>query len=306
MENLIEKVIGPVIPLPTPFTSDEKIDTGAMTAYVQFLLDNGIRNVMTTVGTSRYNLLDNEEIKKVNAAVAKAAHGRAVSIVANPPFGGTKNAIEFAKHSADIGAEFLLLYYPERYYGEENTIKFFESVSSAANIKILIHEMPMRSGLGGPQTQYSLEVLDRLLQIENIVGFKEEALDRKHSDKILRSFKNRAIIIGAGGGMSRYLNHDFDLGARSFLGGVGGFLPKIELEFFESLISGNRARAKEIVETKEKPYFDAVVPIGWHPTLKAALSIKGLMPSFERRPMKILNRSELDQVSSALSRNGWL
>ena len=66
MSNTITpKVEGPVIPLPTPFTKDYKVDYDALASYVDFLVLNGIKNVMTTVGTSRYNLLTDDEIKKV-------------------------------------------------------------------------------------------------------------------------------------------------------------------------------------------------------------------------------------------------
>lgn len=306
MNNWIEKVKGPVIPLPVPFTAEHEVDYTAMENYVDFLASAGIPNVMTTVGTSRYNLLSWEEMKLVNEAVVRGADKRALTIVANPTTGGVKTAIDFAQHAERIGADLFLLFFPERDYGEENTYEFFKEVAASTNIGILIHEMPMRNGLGGGAKQYSIDLLNRLLDIDNIVGLKEEALDKDYSNEILKAVVHKSVIIGAGGGMSRYLLRDFDLGAKAFLGGIGNFEPALELEFYQAITSGDRARAEEIVNTIELPYFEQVVPMGWHPSLKGALALKGLLPSYERPPMKQLPESEVNTLRTVLQNNGWL
>lgn len=298
---------GPVIPLPTPFNEKGEVDHVAMTHYVQFLADAGIPAVMTTVGTSRFNLVSNEEIKKLNEAVVAGAKGKAQSIVANPPVGSLTTAIEFAQHAESIGADYFLAYFPERYYGEENTFKFFEALDkSLTKTKILIHEMPMRNGLGGGQVQYSLELLDRLLALPHVVGLKEEALDAEYSNKIVERYSDKAIIIGAGGGMSRYLLRDHQRGSKAFLGGIGNFNPALELEFYQAITNGNKARAEEIVNTIEIPYFNDVVPMGWHPTLKAALGLKKLMPRFERAPMIQIDGEQLVRMEEIMRKNNWL
>lgn len=295
-----KQIIGSVLPLPVPFLESEEVDLDGMATYVTFLKENGIKNVMTTVGTSRYNLLSEKEIKEVNKAVAMAAGEDMISIVANPLTGSTRDAVKFAEHSQSIGADYFLAYFPERHYGEDNTYDFFKSIATAVDIPILLHEMPMRNGLGGGKIQYSLELLDRLLDIPNIVGFKEEALDAPYSNQIVERFKDKAAIIGAGGGMSRFLKRDFERGSKAFLGGIGNFYPQLELEFFNAISSGNQEVADRIVNEIELPYFDIVVPYGWHPTLKAALAYKGLMPPYERRPMISLDAEARKIVENAV------
>ena len=307
MSKAREDIAGVVIPLPTPFTERLDVDHDALSRYVGWLIDHGIRTVMTTVGTSRFNLLTAEEVKAVNETVVKAADGRALTIVANPPFGGTRQAIEFARHAEAVGADYFLAYFPDRYYGDENTCRYFEALAEAVErIEILIHEMPLRSGLGGAQVPYSESVLKRLLSAEKIVGLKEEALDAEHSNHLVEAFSSTAIIIGAGGGMSRYLERDFDRGAKAYLGGIGGFVPQVELDFFDHLVAGRRGQAEEIVQTLEKPFFKGVVPIGWHPALKAAIAAKDLLPTFERPPMKTLSSDECAQVKALLETRVWL
>lgn len=300
MSQVNKKIIGPVIPLPTAFTPDYQVDHSGMSSYVDFLCKNGIGNLMTTVGTSRFNLLSWEEIEAINETVVKAAAGRAVTMVANPPTGGLETAKKFAGHAESIGADFLLLIFPERYYGEENTYDFFAQVADSANINILIHEMPMRNGLGGGYIPYSLPLLHKLMEIPNIVGLKEEALDMDYSKIIMKELIDKAVIIGAGGGMSRYLKQDHALGATCFLGGLGNFIPQLELQFFDAIGNFHIEKAKTIVNSIELPYFEKIVPIGWHPALKAALSLEGLMGIYERPPMKEINGQELSIIQNAI------
>ena len=298
--TLLNSVKGPVIPLPIPFTKTQRVDYKGLAEYVQFLVKNGIQNIMTTVGTSRFNLLSEREIKQVNKVVVTASNGNAQTIVANPMTGGTSHAIKHAQHAKDIGANFLLVYFPERFYSEAAIYKHFQVISSAVDIPILIHEMPIKNGAGGGKVAYSIDLLTRLLELENVIGFKEEALDIEHSNKIVRTFKDKAIIIGAGGGMSRFLDRDFALGAKAYLGGIGNFYPSLELAFFQALEEGNEALAKTIVNEIERPYFEKVVPLGWHPTLKVAMATLKLMSIHERSPMITLNESQQKIVSDAV------
>lgn len=293
----MKEIRGPVIPIPTAFSEDQSVDLKSLESYVGRLVELGIPNIMTTVGTSRYNLLSMKECKAVNETVVKACAHKAVSIVANPLYGGTHFAIDFAKHAESIGADYFLLYYPERYYGEDNVFQFFKKVADSVSIPILIHEMPMRNGFGPGTVQYSIPLLKRLLEVKNIVGFKEEALDAEYSNKILENFPN-AVCIGAGGGMSRYLYRDFERGANAYLGGLGNFFPQIELDFFNAIQNGNKEKATKIVEEIELKYFEGVVPMGWHPHLKYAIHYQGLLPIYEREPMKLLSDAEEKVVQS--------
>ena len=208
--------------------------------------------------------------------------------------------------SQKIGADFLLLIFPERYYGEDNTYTFFKTVANASDISILIHEMPMRNGLGGGTVQYSLPLLERLLEIKNIAGFKEESLDMEYSNTIVEKFSSKAEMIGAGGGMSRYFLRDHKRGSKTFLGGIGNFIPELELNFFELMSHGKIEEAGKIVNEIEIPYFNDVVPMGWHPSLKAALHLKNLLPEYERPPMKQVAGAELKKLQEVLRKNDWL
>lgn len=291
---------GPVIPIPTFFNKDETVNYKDLTNYVEFLSHSNIQTVMTTVGTSRYNLLNWEEIKYNNKALVSGSGKSTQSIVANPTTGGLRNTIEFGKHAQEIGADYFLVYFPERDYGHENTLSYFKELNKELKIKMLIHEMPMRNGTGAGSKQYSINMLEQLFKMENIIGLKEESLDPDYSNEIVQNFSDEFIIIGAGGGMSRYLNRDHQRKAMAYLGGIGNFKPDLELDFYNAMCSENLDRAKDIVENIELKYFEKVVPLGWHPSLKIAIHLKGFGTKYERRPMKVFSDDEINYMKSIL------
>ena len=302
---MYNKITGPVVPLPVPFKADQEVDYEALSSYVSFLRNKGIKTVMTTVGTSRFNLLNMGEIKKVNETVVDAAGGEIVTIVANPGHGALSDALSYAKHAEEIGADVFLAYFPDRHYGEESVFEFFETIANSVKIDIIIHEMPLQNGLGGGKVHYSTELLTRLFEIKNIIGLKEESLDPAHSEKIVKMFSDSAVIIGAGGGMSRYLR-DYWLGARTYLSGIANFYPELELEFYAAMQNEDYKKAYKIVHDIEKPFFEATVPMGWHVCLKEALNICGLAPSYERLPMKQINKEQAKSLKAVMKSFGWV
>jgi 4-hydroxy-tetrahydrodipicolinate synthase len=169
----------------------------------------------------------------------------------------------------------------------------------------MIHEMPMRNGLGPGTVQYSLSVLDELLALPNVTGLKEESLDPVYGKQVVDRTASKGIVIGAGGGMSRYLRDHWS-GARTFLGGVGNFIPELELRFFERMEEGKHYEAARIVYELEQPFFKVAGPIGWHPSLKCAMSIKGLLPPYERPPLKAPGGKDKEAIRGYMEKMKWL
>src|SRR5258707_4445973 len=94
------KLAGPVFPILTPFTTDgSAVDHDALARYVDFLAGVGVPALMSTVGTSRFNLLSDDEIRAVNATIAKAVRGRSICILAGPMSGSIPTNVAFAKHA---------------------------------------------------------------------------------------------------------------------------------------------------------------------------------------------------------------
>ncbi len=299
-----ERLKGPVCPLLTPFSEDgSTVDHDALSRYVDFLASAGIPAVMTTVGTSRFNLLSEEEILAVNETVARAAAGRCLVILAGPMTGHTETNIRFAKHAAQQNADAYIAFFPERYYGDEPIYTFFKTLTDSVDIGVMIHEMPMRSGYGGTQ-QYPIDLLSRLSEIPNLYGMKEECMDAGYAYQIHRRLEDSMAIIGAGS--MRLFMRDYHAGGRAYLVGIGSFFPRVALAFYDATIANDMDRAHHIMRTYEEPYFDLAVSLGWHVALKETLDILGLMPAWERDPLPRLTKDQRNTLGTKIGALGWL
>lgn len=302
-ETLRDRIVGPVFPIPTPFSEDgAKVDHSALEAYTEFLVRSGASTVMTTVGTSRFNLMSEDEILAVNETVARVVNGRIIMIAAGNLSGSTVSNIQWAQHAESVGADAYIAFFPERWYGDEAVFNFFKQLTNSVSIGIMIHEMPMRSGYGG-QLQFSLDLLERLVSLPGLVGMKEECMDGGYAYRLHRRLQGKCAIIGAGA--MRNFMRDFHAGARSNLVGVGSFFPKVEIAFQKALREGKIDHALNIVRDYEDPYFDLAVELGWHVQLKEALHLFGLMPPHERPPMSRLNAEKQARLRACFASLGW-
>ena len=288
-DNLKKSIRGPVFPIVVPFRENQDLDLDSLHRYVDFLAKEGAPVLLVTVGTSRFNLLSRDEMKAVNQVVAEAAAGRSLTIVAGPgPISGsTRENIEFAKYAERIGADAILILYPERWYGDEPVIEFFHEVASNTTLGVVVHALPMRDGFGGVTSLRYLtaDLLEKITSKENIIGIKEESGNREIFERILARLNRRTPVIGAGGAMRRFIN-DYKLGSITYLVGIGSIRPDLALDFYDAVINGEEAVAESIAAKYEDAYFSFAVESGWHPTLKESLSLMGLLPPYERSPLQ--------------------
>lgn len=302
MKKKLNMISGPVFPIPTFFLKDGSIDWSGLKRYCSFLIKNGVKNVMTTVGTSRFNLLSLDEINEINRVIAKELNGKAYVITSTASFGDIKSTIENVILSKENGSNASLIVYPDRNYGDKNVSRFFKSIADKVDIDLFVHAEPIKNGLGGGSVMYSLSLLEDLFKHPKIIGLKEESLNITHSQAIYNKFAKKFILIGAGGSMSRFVKDNW-FGAQTYLAGVGNFLPKLELEFFKAMTKENYDKAKKIVNNQEIPYFNTVVPLGWHPALKYSISLLNLgLSDFERSPMTRLKDKQKKIVNLSMAK----
>ncbi|MFZ0549042.1 MAG: dihydrodipicolinate synthase family protein [Candidatus Promineifilaceae bacterium] len=309
LDEIRAGIRGPVFPMVVPFTEDEDVDHAALESYVDYLITGGAPVLLLTVGTSRFNLLTRKEMLAVNETVIKAASGRAITIAAGPgpSSGSTRENITFAKAAEKAGADAILVLYPERWYGDKPVAKFFTDVADNIDIGLMIHAVPMRDGFGGVKALKYLDadLIAKFVNHPNIVGVKEENGDRAMFEDILNRYNDGLPIIGAGGAMRRFIN-DSKLGSYTFLVGIGSFKPALAVEFFQAVMAGNEARAAQIAELYEDPYFDFAVKLGWHRALKETLHQLNIMPPYERSPFNRISETERSQLREVLVQCGWL
>lgn len=272
-----------VIAIPPSYDKDEKLETTTTAHYVRFLESQGTQTVMTTAGTSQFNLLTTEEIHELNKSVAQNfTHQKILGV----PMLSTYNTIEFIKKA---NAEYvddnsnLMLLYPDRYYNDE-TLSSFVLAALNHTKNPYLHAQKMR---GGPNDAYDYNAsLVSSMCADGLAGIKEEHSNLQKSFNFVKSLPNKLDIIVAGGSLRRFLFLEA-AGANSLLSGVGNLFPKIENNFFDS----NKEERQKLLGIETK-FFNVAMSIGWHRALRESLKILLLTCENNRKPWPELTELE--------------
>lgn len=287
---------GPVYPICPSFKNYSQLDLNSVTKYLMYLQVQGAKNVLTTAGTSQFNLLSLEEVAELNHVVATTFDGQ--KILGLPALSEFHLTEEIKKlNEMEYKDTSIIVLFPERYYSDYQIFDFLHSVCSTSNYPVLLHGNPLKKGKGGTY-EYSNEILKRLSELSNFVGIKEEY---SSIDLSINSIQDLDLeIIVAGGSMRRYWSLE-PFGATSFLTGVGSFNPTISEEFYRKFEDKKYETCKSIIDVHETPLFNTFMKVGWHASMRTALKHMGFLLE-DRKPFVILSREDKAKVLTALDR----
>lgn len=300
IEQIRSTIVGPAFSILTPFDPrTELIDYQALEQYVNRIYDAGGRVFYVMAFNSRYAQLTFDEIFAINRFVTKIAKEidpDNVVIVGDSLQASTHASIQFARAAEEDGADLISLIFRERHYSDEQVRKHFELIADRCEIPILIHEMKLDNGFGGPAINWPIDLLDRLADHPQVVAIKEDAKDDDFAREVVKRISDRVSIILSGGGMGRWLQF-IDDGCQAWLNGVGVFEPKLATHFYKWYQAGEVARYQRIIDEVETPFFQDCIPVyGWHIIIKAALQYRGIMSRHDRMPLMPLNDEQYADV----------
>ena len=302
---LRDRIQGPVYSVVTPFTEDERIDFDALRAYLERVHGGGGRIFYVMAYNSRYSELSWEEIRVLNEFVVrtvKAFGDDVIAIVADPLHCSTAVSMDFCRHAEAIGADLISLIFREKFYSEAQVVKHFEMCARAADVGVLIHEMPFISGLGGHTVNWPVSLLDRIADIENVIAIKEDAKEDAYSHEVIACLRDRLAIVISGGGKRQWLRFA-EHGCQAWLNGIGVFEPRLPPLFWQAYKAGDTALLERIIEEIEVPFFEEIVgPFGWHLGVRGALESRGIFARHERMPMMPIPDADMPKVRATMDR----
>jgi len=210
----------------------------------------------------------------------------------------TRETVELTRHAARIGANAALVLPPSYYRGRmtrEALVRHYAAVGDAAEIPILIYNMPACTGI-----DLDAGTLVAIAAHPNVVGIKDSGGD----------VVKMGAIIGALGPGFRVL-----AGSAGFLlpalavGAVGGVLalaniaPAQCLSIYDHFVSGRAAEAAEL-QRRMIPVNTAVTHRWGVAGLKAAMDLLGWQGGPVRAPLVDLTRPEVEELAVILQDGG--
>lgn len=153
--------------LVTPFR-DGIVDEEAFRAFIAWQIENGTDGLVPVGTTGESPTLSHDEHKEVVKWAVEEARGR-VPVIAGAGSNSTAEAIDFARHAEEVGADAVLVVTP--YYNkpnQEGLYQHFKAVNDAIGIPIIIYNIPPRSVI-----DMSVDTMARLFELPNIAGVKD-------------------------------------------------------------------------------------------------------------------------------------
>ena len=289
----------PVYPITPAYHPDGRPDWERTAEYIRYLDKAGAKVIMTTAGTSQFNLLTPEEILELNVLCREHFSGHTIMGLA--PSASVTTAKEIEKLNAhNFNNVSLLLLFPDRYYNGSEVRNFFTTAADRSHYPVLFHGNPIRKGTGG-QFEYNAEMVNALAAHPNIIGMKEEASQFTGGYLLCKDIEDEGFAtIVAGGSMRRYWMLHVT-GATTFLTGLGSLWPTLAEVFFRASQEGDLELCKYIINAYENPFFDVFMKIGWHPAFREGLRVKGLC-GHDRPPFVQLTEDQKRTVKNIIER----
>ena len=159
---------GSMVALITPMRPDGSLDEKAFQDLVAWQIAEGTQGLIPVGTTGESPTLSHAEHKRVVELCVEAAAGR-VPVIAGAGSNSTAEAIDFARHAKQAGADATLVVTP--YYNkptQEGMFLHFTAIADAVDLPLFIYNIPPRSVI-----DMSVETMARLAQHPNIVGVKD-------------------------------------------------------------------------------------------------------------------------------------
>lgn len=291
-QSNINKLRLPVVAIPPSYDNNQNLEVTSTINYINYLESNGASYVMTTAGTSQFNLLSNEEVHTLNRAVSKFGGTKILGV---PPL-STKQSMRFVKECSEYIDDNtkLMCLYPDRYYSHSTIYDYIKSVSIQIGRSIYVHTPKMRNAVAG-DWNYEADILNKLYDDGYVCGIKEEHSSLESAYNFIQSLTPSLHIIVAGGSMRRF-NFLEPAGANSFLSGVGNIRPQLELKFLEE----KEMKAKMKLISIEANMFKVFMKHGWHKSLRESLRLSKLTCFFDRQPWPVSSKQFSLEIDAAL------
>jgi 4-hydroxy-tetrahydrodipicolinate synthase len=280
----------------TPFTNGA-LDEDAFRRIIEWQIAEGTHGLVPVGTTGESPTLSHEEHKRLVELTVETAKKR-VPVIAGAGSNSTLEAIDFTKHAAKVGADAVLVVTP--YYNkptQEGLFRHFKAINDAANIPIIIYNIPGRSVV-----DMGVETMTRCYDLKNVVGVKDATAN------LARASQQRAAM-----GLEFNMLSGEDATALGFMahGGHGcisvtsNIAPRLCAEFQNACLRGD-FRAALALQDRLMPLHDTLFCESSPGPVKYAASRIGLCGPDTRLPLAPIAEASKKLVDAALARVGLI
>lgn len=193
----------------TPFLEDGALDLKSLRREVDFCVAAGAHGLVSPVNASEFWTLSDAERAQVAETLVKTAAGR-LPVVVGVAGGSARQAVEFAKQAAGVGADAVIAMPPYVRVAPPPAIyDYFAQLSRAISIPIFVQNHDAPAG-----TRMSPEFVAKLVnELEHVEYVKEETFPANHAIEAEIRLCGPRLKGVMGGIAGKYLMDEYRRGA---------------------------------------------------------------------------------------------
>lgn len=291
---MMVKMHGIIVPIVTPFTSDDRVDVTSLHRFVDYLVDNKVDSLYPCGTTGEMLKLTLEERKLVAEEVLKAASGR-VPVFVQVGAPTTAQTIELANHAVSIGAAGIGVVTPQ-FFGvnDREMVEFYVRVATSVpdDFPVYLYNIP-QCAANDITPGVVEEILDRT---KNVVGIKYSYADFiRLKDYLLCNDGNFDVVIGP----DRLFLPGLAMGCVGVVTGCAQCGPEPFVRTYQKFVEGDLEGALEA--SKQASELAEIVGAGANMAIfKATMEYNGLGRTHMRAPALDVTDGERERLFSRL------
>ena len=292
-EHFPESLRGILLPITTPFTSDEEIDSKGLQANLRFWNATGIVGYVVLGSTGERVNLDERECQQV-IETTRAEVPRELGFIVGAGQESRRGTINEIKRAAAAGADAVLVITPHFYraaISQTALVDHYQAIADSSPVPVLLYSMPDLTGV-----RIEPETAAQLSQHPNIIGIKDSSAEvAKLRETIRLAPANFAVLTGNG----TVLHESLCAGAWGGILAVGCVATSCCLEIFRLVAAGKNDQALALQE-KLTPLALAVTKRYGIGGLKASMKMLGLAGGATRLPLQPPSATAQQEIANLL------
>ncbi len=272
----------------TPFRNG-KIDYEALYRLIDRQIECGADALVIGGTTAEAATLRDKERYELFSEAKKAAGGR-TKLIYGTGTNDTRVAVKHTRYASRLGCDGVLVVTP--YYNRgthDGVIEHYRAIASASDVPMLLYNVPSRTGVN-----LSIDVLEELGEVENIVGIKEAS---DSTDRLVAISRIKTLRLYSGNDSQIYTA--LSLGGLGVISVVSNLYPAETVEICKDYFANNR----DLSLKKQHELLDVInaLFIETNPApVKYAMSKRGLCLPDMRLPMWLPTKQSRDRIDRAI------
>lgn len=274
----------------TPLDENENVIEEPLRKLTNHLIDGGVHGLFPVGSQGEFFALTPEEKRTVMATVIDETNGR-VPVYAGTGGVTTREAVQLTQMAEDLGIDAVSVITP--YFlspNDDELYEYYKVIAENTSLPIMLYNNPGRTGV-----DISLDLVERVCQIDNIVGIKDSSGDMTFIGELISHTPDDFSVL-AGRDTLIYSTLVYD--GQGSITATANVKPELVVDIYEKFQQGDHAGA--LKAQYDLAPLRAAFSLGTFPVVvKEALNMIGIAAGPARSPVGPMDpdkKEELEQV----------